>query len=138
MAPMKNTIRYIRVLLIALFLVAAVGASLSLSKPVLLHTHRFTRKDDRSCGGYDEQGTGITVLNPLRSREAEQVADAVFHGLANADCPSEMSVNSCKNIALRKLAPKEWKIAYRTDSGKDVDLFYSWPPEEAATGCRIC
>ena len=135
---MTNTIRRTRALLIALVLAAAVsGATLILSKPVLLHTHRFMRRDYRPCGGYNEQGTGITVLNPFRSREVEHVADAIFYRLAKADCPAEMSANDCKNIALRNLAPKKWKIAYRMDSGNDVDLFYSWPTEGVATDCRI-
>jgi hypothetical protein len=60
-----------------------------------------------------------------------------FIQLANADCPAEISADDCKNIAGRNLAPKEWKIAYRTDSGNDFDVFYRWPPEGAATGCRI-
>ena len=134
---MNKIIEYTRVLLIVVSLGVAFGTWLLLSKPVLLHTHRFALRDYRPCGGYNEQGTGITLLNPFRSREAEHVADRVFRRLANAECPTEMSADYCKSIALRNLAPRKWKIVYRTDSVNDIDLFFSWPPQRAPTGCRI-
>jgi hypothetical protein len=77
---MKDMLRNKRILLFVPFLAATVsGPSFFLRKPVLLHTHHFMARDYRSCGGYNEQGTGITVLDPFRPLETEQAADAIFH-----------------------------------------------------------
>src|SRR5580700_7813658 len=46
------------------------------ASPVLFHIHILSKSDYRSCGGYNEEGTGVTVLNPFRSRVPEQRADA--------------------------------------------------------------
>jgi hypothetical protein len=49
-------------------LLFVIGGSLIVLNPVLLHTHILTKADHKSCGGYSGEGTGITLLNPFRSR----------------------------------------------------------------------
>jgi hypothetical protein len=52
-----------------------IGGLLIVFNPVLLHTHILTKDEYTSCGGYYEEVTGITLLNPFRSRAPERIAD---------------------------------------------------------------
>jgi hypothetical protein len=49
-----------------------------LTKPILVDTHMFARADDASCGAYHEEGTGLIIFNPLRSRTTELIANAFW------------------------------------------------------------
>jgi hypothetical protein len=94
------------------------------SKPVLLHTHLLTKADYRSCGAYNEEGTGVTILNPLRSRVAERAADSFLLAASNGRCSPETSEGLCKAVTKRPLPGTDWNLVYRRNLGSDVDVFY--------------
>jgi len=94
------------------------------SRPVLLHTHILTKPDYRSCGAYNEEGTGITILNPLRSRTAERIGDAFLRAASEARCSPETSEGVCKFMVQRPLLAADWRLVYRTNFGSEEDLFF--------------
>lgn len=101
----------------------------------LLHTHLLTKADYRSCGAYNEEGTGVTILNPLRSRAAERVADSFLRALSDGRCSPETNEGLCKAMAKRSLPATDWRLVYRKNFGNEVDLFYRL--ERATQECVI-
>jgi hypothetical protein len=94
------------------------------SKPVLLHTHILTTPDYRSCGAYNEEGTGVTLLNPLRSRGPERVADRFMRALSKGMCAPEVGDKLCTFLKQHPLSSSEWRLANRTEFGRDTHIFY--------------
>jgi hypothetical protein len=109
--------------LLALCALAVLAWEIS-SKPVLLHTHVFTEADYRSCGAYNEEGTGTTILNPLRSLRPERAAERFLQAVSHSRCSAEMSEGVCKLVNTHPLPAGRWRVAYIRKSGRDVDLFY--------------
>jgi hypothetical protein len=111
------------------------------SKPVLLHTHLLTKADYQSCGAYNEQGTGITVLNPFRSRIPERTADVFLRAASSGKCVPNLSEAHCKFVTERPLPATEWRLVNRWDSAKGVKLFYrlsgEWQKRGKNNGCVI-
>lgn len=82
------------------------------------------------CGGDCEVLSGITVLNPLRSREPERVANAFLSALSKAKCPPDMNERACMLVMNNPLSPREQRLVYRRDSAGEVVLFYRLLLEE--------
>ena len=96
-----------------------------LSKPVLLHTHLLTKEDYRSCGAYNEEGTGVTILNPLRSRIAARVADAFLRAASTGRCSPDTSEALCRFIEKgHRLPATEWRLVNQWNIGNETRLFY--------------
>jgi len=94
-----NRRKIIRLTLLLTLGILAYCALVIASKPVLLHTHIFSGVDYRSCGGYNDEGTGVTILNPFRSRAAEHKADEFLRAARNGRCLPEMNENWCSSMA---------------------------------------
>jgi hypothetical protein len=95
------------------------------SKPVLLHTHALTNKDSQFCGEYNEEATGITILNPIRSRFQERVADAFLRAASNGECSPDVSEALCRFVTAGHSVPaREWRLVNRRDSSGNITLFY--------------
>jgi hypothetical protein len=103
------------------------------SNPVLLHTHIFAKADYRSCGGYNDEGTGVTILNPFRSRAAEHKADEFLRAARNGQCLPEMNENWCSSMAKYPLPASEWRLAYARARTNHLDLFYRLSKDIAGT-----
>jgi len=94
------------------------------SKPVLLHTHLLTKADFRSCGAYNEEGTGVTILNPFRSRIAEGVADAFLRAASTGTCTPDTNEVLCGSMEGRRLPGTEWRLVNQWNIGNRTRLFY--------------
>lgn len=68
----------------------------------------MTKPDYRSCGAYNEEGTGITILNAFRSRVAEKVADAFLS----------------KPAIHRPFPGTKWHLVYTRDFATKAYFFY--------------
>jgi hypothetical protein len=110
------------ILIIAIVLL--VGGVLLLG-PVLVHTHMLNKPDYRSCGAFNEEGTGVILLNPFRLRAPEHVADTFLRAAARGGCSSETTVALCKTLKTHPLPSTEWRLVNRQDlPGHAVKLFY--------------
>jgi hypothetical protein len=93
--------------------------------PVLLHTHMLTKADYRSCGAFNEEGTGVILLNPFRFRAPEHVADTFLREASQGRCSSETTVPLCNTLKTHPLPSAEWRLVNRQDlPGHAVKLFY--------------
>ena len=107
-----NRRKTIRLTLLLTLGILAYCVFLIASKPVLLHTHIFSGVDYRSCGGYNDEGTGVTILNPFRSRGAEHKADEFLRAAHKGRCLAEMNENWCSSIAKHPLPASKWHLTY--------------------------
>ena len=118
--------------------VVAAGVLFLVFSPVIIHTHKFTPPDYLSCGAYNEEGTGITVLNPFRTRTPERAGDDLLRAAFVGSCPPTAIPQMCSTLKARPLPgiPK-WRLVYRRDSSGDVTLFYriGQHSQETGTGC---
>jgi hypothetical protein len=115
--------------------------------PVLLHTHIGKGADEHACGEYNEAATGITILNPLRSRDPEAVADVFLHAAAIGRCAPALKEPFCSFVVQHPLPATEWRLVNRLEwqsirKVKKMRLFYrleAVSPEIAAKhgGCAI-
>jgi hypothetical protein len=126
-----NTVKRIVFVLGGLLL---IGGLLIVLNPVLLHTHILAKADYQSCGAYNEEGTGVTLLNPFRFRAPERIADEFLRLASNGKCLPEVSEELCRFLAKRPLPATNWHLAYRRDVGNNVDLFYRLGTEK---GCAV-
>ncbi len=95
-----------------------------LSKPVLIHTHLLSKADHRSCGAYNEEGSGLTVLNPIRSRAAERMADAFLDDASHGRFSAAMSKGVSQMLRKEYLLPvAEWRLVNRSDLDGNITLF---------------
>lgn len=115
-------------ILLALFAFAVLVWWASI--PVLLHTHLLTKADYRSCGAYNGEGTGVTILNPCRSRMAERVADAILRSASAGTCSAGTGEALCRFISNKPFLAKEWRLVNRRDIGNEVHLFYKVGPQQ--------
>ncbi len=95
--------------------------------PVLLHTHMFAGAGNPACGPLDEVATGVTILNPFRSRAPERVADRFLRAASNGNCSPDLNEAACKYLithTVRVLLNTEWQLVYRWDSAERIDLIY--------------
>jgi hypothetical protein len=136
-----NTRKISRLTLLVTLAILAYCVLVIASRPVLLHTHIFTRADYRSCGGYNDEGTGITILNPFRSRAAEHKADEFLRAARSGQCLPEMDENWCSSVTKHPLPASEWRLAYARARTNHVDLFYRLrkisPAQTHTTDCVI-
>ncbi|MEW6362159.1 MAG: hypothetical protein AB1477_08605 [Acidobacteriota bacterium] len=73
---------------------------------------------------------GIVIFNPFRDKKPEAEAEKFLSLLKNDDCektvtnlPSQReNADICESVALYKL--EDWKLIYRKDSEKTVELYY--------------
>jgi hypothetical protein len=107
------------------------------SGPVLLHTHAFEKVDYRSCGAYNDEGVGLTILNPFRSRAPERTADTFLRATSQAKCLPDINDEMCKFVIKRPLPATEWRLVYRRDFGKGTWLYYRLN-REAQKAYRPC
>jgi hypothetical protein len=131
----------LKTLLAVVLVFVITGVLFLMFSPVLVHTHRFTSPDYRSCGAYNEEGTGITVLNPFRSRTPERTGDDFLRAASAGSCPAAASAKLCSFLKTHPWPdlPK-WRLVYRRDSSEDVTLFYRigrHSQETMGTGCVI-
>lgn len=115
---------YRRLAVAAIVCATAVVVWWFASTPVLLHTHILTKPDYRSWGAYNEEGTGVTILNPFRSRVAERVAEAFLRDASSGECSPEMSEGLCGAVKRRPLPAADWRLVYRRNIGNDIYVFY--------------
>jgi len=110
------------------------------SSPVLLHTHIVSKSDYQLCGAYNEQTTGITILNPFRSRAPEHVAEVFMQAASRAQCSPDVSDALCRFVVERPLPAKDWRLVNRQDYGNEVRLFYKlngpWQAKRSG-GCLV-
>jgi len=111
------------------------------SKPVLFHSRILATADDRSCGEYNQEGTGIPILNPLRSRSPERAAEVFLRAASKARCLSGWDERLCAFITRHPIPASAWRLVNRWDSGKESVLFYRLESQELAkrkrNGCLI-
>jgi hypothetical protein len=102
------------------------------SQPVLVHTHIFTRVHDQSCGESNEGGTGITILNPVRSRDPERIADAFLRAASGGECSAGLREDFCSFVKRHPVTARDWRLVNRWDSRSDIRLFYrpTWVSRE--------
>jgi hypothetical protein len=125
-----------RIVFVVVSLVVIAGLLIVLN-PVLLHTHILTKADYRSCGGYNDEGTGVTVLNPFRSRAPERIADGFLRLASAGKCSPEVSEGLCKFLANRPVLASNRHLVYRRDSGNHVDLFYRLGTEKECVVTKV-
>lgn len=132
---------YRRLAVLLALLASAVGVWRLASKPVLVHTHILSKPDYRSCGAYNEEETGVTILNPFRARAPERVAEVFLRAASNAKCLPDMPEDFCRFVEKRPLPATEWRLVNRRDSARMISLFYrlGWKSHELAKhdGCAI-
>jgi hypothetical protein len=77
------------------------------------------------CGEYNEEATGITIMNPIRSRFQERVADAFLRAASNGECSPDVSEALCTFVKAGHSVPaREWRLVNRRDSNGNITLFY--------------
>jgi len=110
------------------------------TKPVLVHTHLFRNRDSRSCGGYNGEGTGTTILNPFRSRGPERMADAFLRAASKGICLPELDEEFCAFVTKRPVPATQWQLVNRSDSRAASRLFFRlegpWQ-QKGKNGCVI-
>ena len=117
-------LRYRRLALLIIVCTSAWLVWMMATKPVLFHTDIWARGDEQRCGEYNQVVTGITILNPFRSRLPEQRADAFMHAASNAECTPDLSISLCDFVRRRPLPAGAWQLVNRRDSTADIRLFY--------------
>lgn len=103
----------------------AVAAWWLRTKPVLFHSHLFATAEDRSCGDYNVSGTGVPVLNPLRSRYPERIAEAFLQAALSGKCLPEWKAGTCEFLRMHRPAQaRAWRLVDRCESPADILLYY--------------
>jgi hypothetical protein len=123
---LRELLSYRRLVVLLATLSLAVLVWAAASKPVLLHTHIWANIDDQLCGTYNEEGTGVTILNPFRSRFPEQTAEVFLRALSKTKCSPGLSERLCSFVMKHPLPAPEWRLVNRWewDSAKHIRLFY--------------
>jgi len=91
-----------------------------------------------ACGDYSEEVGGINVLNPLRDRQPERVAEQFFQDASQGKCSGRYSTDLCQYFQGEAPA-KGWKLANAVAKDDGIDLFYKLdssrdPPNKSWTG----
>jgi len=134
----SGKVQYFRLLmLLALSAMALITWGFA-SKPVLPHTHILTKDDRQECGAYNQEGTGVTILNPFRSRAPERIADRFLRAASNADCSPDLNEEFCKFVRKRPLPAKGWRLVYRRDFPNDVRLYFRLRGQWQQPGADPC
>jgi len=110
--------------IIAVSIFAFVSLFIAIRKPpVLLHLFADT---DCACGDYQQELSGIVLLNPLRDRTPERNVDSFFTELREGRCAPSTAGNTSLDCsyALDGHRVSEWRLAYRRDNGDTVELYY--------------
>src|ERR1051326_308825 len=95
------------------------------SGPVLLHTNALSKTNIDECGEYNEQATGLTVLNPLRSRFQERLADGFLKAASKGECSPNINAELFRFVTARHTLPaRKWDLMNRRDDGGHTTLFY--------------
>jgi hypothetical protein len=121
-------------LLAVLFVLCSLAALVWMraTGPVLFHMHMWSKTEP--CGAYAEVVTGITVLNPFRSRAPEHVADEFLRDAAKGICSPGLDERICKFMATHPLGVVRRRLVYRWDSGARTELVYRQKPPAI---CRV-
>jgi hypothetical protein len=102
---------------------------------ILLHVFADT---DCACGDYQEEVSGINVLNPLRDRQPEKAAETFFQEAIQGRCSVHYDADLCQYF--EHVAPvKAWKLVNARAKDNGIDLFYKLDssrdlPNKAWTG----
>ena len=112
---------------VALFCFAVVVWALA-SGPVLFHARMFETDDDRSCGRSPGAEMGAAVMNPLRSRSPERLADEFLMAASRGTCLPAWSERTCELVRQHPIHAKAWRLANRLDTTDKVVLFYGLRP----------
>jgi len=85
-----------------------------------------------------EVGTEVSILNPLRSRAPERVADVFLRAASNAKCTPDLDKKFCKFVTERPLRATGWRLVNRWDSARGVELFYRLTGGEKPANNKEC
>lgn len=102
----------------AVLVVCIIGVSAISNRPVLVHVFA---EWDCACGDFHDKVTGIAILNPLRDRHPEQVADAFLKGLQANHCEADDEI--CE-YALPRHRISDWRLVNRADNADTVKLYF--------------
>ena len=91
--------------------------------PMLLHV---LADSSCACSDYDEEVSGMTVLNPFRDRLPEISAKAFLEDIKQGRCPvmaSDVTPAEC-GFLMKHRRVSEWKLISRRDKPRHRSLYY--------------
>jgi hypothetical protein len=91
------------------------------TQPVLFHI-----PGDCVCSDYSDRVDGFTILNPIRSRTPERIADDFLADLRDGRASSYATPQLVSEVRSRSEGPRhlKWSLRYREDFGSKVLLYY--------------
>ena len=110
--------------------IGAAGVALTMLALMLLWTKRANfvlfhlfGESHCACGDYHEEVTGVSIWNPLRSREPERTAEDFLRHAAAGHCARLYDPSLCQYYEVQ--APvRGWKLVNATKTGEGADFFY--------------
>lgn len=120
---MKRWRILVPVMLLVTAFVFSSWAYMHRQNPMLVH---LFADSSCACSDYDEETSGLTVLNPFRDRTPEASANAFFEDLKQGHCPAAAFVLSASECAflMEHRRVSEWKLVNRQDKANQVSLYY--------------
>lgn len=115
-----------RAVIVALLSIVTVFSLMAYARrqnPMLLH---LFADSSCTCSDYDEEVTGLTLLNPFRDRLPEAGANVFLEEIKQGRCPimaSNLSDDACAWLVDHRRV-SEWKLISRQDHPQRASLYY--------------
>jgi hypothetical protein len=119
---------------LAAIVLGAAAVWILRSGPILLHFRFPVPAQAPRCIDGEEYWGGTVVMNPARSRAPERSAQAFLLARSRGECPPGMSSYLCNKYPF---PVAEWRLLYRQDTAREVDLYYRVRPRGGPWGCGV-